>query len=260
MDDFVAGYVSATYATLAAAATGRHVLLASGMLHFVAASAAQAAGIPHRFVVFSPSLLEPQPWQPLVAPPIDAHRASLGLPAIGDVHEHLFTATPWVAADPVLSPQTAAAPAVRTAAWILEDDRPLPSELGAFLDAGEPPVFVGFGSMRVPQEVAGVVIEAVRALGRRVVLARGWAGLERIDDGHDCLVVGEVNQQALFRRVAAVVHHGTTAARGRPPPPRGRAHRRSSCRRRRTSRTGRRGSASWGSASRTTARRRRPRR
>ncbi|GAA4225037.1 UDP:flavonoid glycosyltransferase YjiC (YdhE family) [Streptosporangium album] len=48
--------------------------------------------------------------------------------------------------------------------------------------------------------------------------ASGWADLALIDDRDDCFVVGEVNQQALFGRVAAVVHHGgagttTTAAR-----------------------------------------------
>jgi vancomycin aglycone glucosyltransferase len=47
-------------------------------------------------------------------------------------------------------------------------------------------------------------------------MLRGWAGLSPVDDAPDCLAIGEVNQQALFRRVAAVVHHGgagtTTAA------------------------------------------------
>jgi vancomycin aglycone glucosyltransferase len=47
-------------------------------------------------------------------------------------------------------------------------------------------------------------------------LSRGWADLSLTDDQPDCLAIGEVNQQALFRRVAAVVHHGgagtTTAA------------------------------------------------
>ncbi|HSA49411.1 MAG TPA: nucleotide disphospho-sugar-binding domain-containing protein, partial [Yinghuangia sp.] len=83
---------------------------------------------------------------------------------------------------------------------------------------------VGFGSMAAyaPDGIARVAIEAVRAQGRRVVLARGWAGLAPIDDAEDCFVVGEVNQQALFRRVAAVVHHGgagttTTAARAGAP-------------------------------------------
>jgi vancomycin aglycone glucosyltransferase len=113
---------------------------------------------------------------------------------------------------------------VQTGAWLLPDDRPLPDELASFLDAGEAPVYVGFGSMAayVAADMARVAIEAVRAQGRRVLLARGWAGLSAIDDAADCFVVGEVNQQALFRRVAAVVHHGgagttTTASRAGAP-------------------------------------------
>uniref|UniRef100_UPI00355808E1 glycosyltransferase n=1 Tax=Nonomuraea rhizosphaerae TaxID=2665663 RepID=UPI00355808E1 len=101
---------------------------------------------------------------------------------------------------------------------------PLPRELEAFLEAGAPPVYVGFGSMaaHAPKDVARVAIEACRAHGRRVLLARGWAGLALIDDADDCFAVGEVNQQALFGRVAAVVHHGgagttTTAARAGAP-------------------------------------------
>ncbi len=49
-----------------------------------------------------------------------------------------------------------------------------------------------------------------------MILSRGWAGLAASDARDDCFVVGEVNQQALFGRVAAVAHHGgagtTTAA------------------------------------------------
>src|SRR5882762_8384409 len=67
-----------------------------------------------------------------------------------------------------------------------------------------------------------MAIQAIRAQGRRIVLARGWADNAPIDDRDDCFLVGEVNQQALFRRVAAVVHHGgagttTTAARSGAP-------------------------------------------
>ncbi len=60
------------------------------------------------------------------------------------------------------------------------------------------------------------MIQSARALGRRAIVSRGWADLSVVDDELDCVAVGEVNQQALFRRVAAVVHHGgagtTTAA------------------------------------------------
>ena len=92
----------------------------------------------------------------------------------------------------------------------------------AFLEAGTPPVYVSFGSVRAPEDAAQVAIEAIRARGRRAVVARGWADLAPIDDGDDCFVVGEVNHQALFGRVAAVVDHGgpgttTTATRAGAP-------------------------------------------
>ena len=53
-------------------------------------------------------------------------------------------------------------------------------------------------------------------------MSRGWADLALVDDESDCLAIGEVNQQALFTRVAAVVHHGgagtiTAAARAGAP-------------------------------------------
>jgi vancomycin aglycone glucosyltransferase len=106
----------------------------------------------------------------------------------------------------------------------VQDERPLPAELLAFLDAGTPPVYVGFGSMplRGPTDTARVAIDAIRAQGRRVIVSRGWADLDLADDGDDYFAIGEVNQQALFGRVAAVVHHGgagttTTAARAGAP-------------------------------------------
>jgi vancomycin aglycone glucosyltransferase len=113
---------------------------------------------------------------------------------------------------------------IQIGAWVLANPRPLPSELEAFLDAGSPPIYVGFGSMpmQAAPDAARAAINAMRALGRRTVLARGWAGFSAIDDGPDCFVTGEVNQQRLFRRVAAVIHHGGagttfTAARAGSP-------------------------------------------
>lgn len=220
VDDFVAGHIAATYDTLARAAEGCDVLLASGMLHFIAQSVAEKVGIPHRFVIFCPSLLAAQGWQSMVHAPLNAHRASIGLPPIKNAQKFLFTNRPWLAADPILSPigDAEADAVVRTGAWLLPDIRPLDATLTAFLEAGAPPVYVGFGSMRVPEVSARIAIEALRSQGCRTLIARGWAGLGLIDDDDDCFVTGEVNQQALFGRVAAVVHHGgagTTAAAAR---------------------------------------------
>lgn len=143
-----------------------------------------------------------------------------------NVRDYAFGDRPWLATDPVLDPwlETPDLDVVQTGAWVLPDERPLPPDLEAFLDAGTPPVYVGFGSMAVRggEEAARVAIEAVRAQGRRVLVGSGWAELGLIDDQDDCFAVGEVNHQQLFGRVTAVVHHGgagttTTAARAGAP-------------------------------------------
>ena len=224
----VAEFIVAQYDTVAAAAEGCDVLLATGMSHFVAQSVAEKRAVPHRYVIFAPNVLtdlDAQNWNALFGPPINSHRASIDLPPVDDVREFMFTDHPWLAADPTLGPwqETLDLDVVQTGAWILPDERLLPAELVAFLDAGEPPVYVGFGSMRsLPEDIARVAIEAIRAQGRRVLVGHGWADLALVDGRDDCFVVGEVNQQALFGRVAAVVHHGgagttTTAARAGAP-------------------------------------------
>jgi vancomycin aglycone glucosyltransferase len=110
----------------------------------------------------------------------------------------------------------------QTGAWILPDASPLAPELEAFLDDGDPPVYIGFGSMPVPADTSHTLINAARAAGRRVVLSQGWAALGLVDDEPDCIAIGDGNQQALFPRVAAIVHHGgagttVAAARGGVP-------------------------------------------
>jgi vancomycin aglycone glucosyltransferase len=153
---------------------------------------------------------------------LNAERAKLGLDPIDDVRDHIFSDTPWLAADPVLGPWPGPGELVQTGAWLTDDQRPLAPDLEAFLAGGEPPIYFGLGSMRGAQETVREAVESARALGKRVVLQRGWADLQLTDDAADCIAIGEVNQQALFRRVAVVVHHGgagtttTAAAAGAP--------------------------------------------
>ncbi|MFJ2580374.1 glycosyltransferase [Kitasatospora aureofaciens] len=246
---------AAQFDAVAAAAEGCDALLASGLAHFASRSVAEKLGIPYMYVTFCPFMLPSPHHAPPPAllpgqsvPPegtdnrvlwdlnaqmfntlhgeaLNAHRASVGLPPVDSVRDFIFTDRPWLATDPVLGPwqETPDLDVVHTGAWILPDERPLPADLVAFLDAGAPPVYVGLGSTRhVSEDAARVAIEAVRAQGHRVVVGRGWADLALIDDRDDCFAVGEVNQQALFARVAAVVHHGgagttTTAARAGAP-------------------------------------------
>ena len=238
--------VTAQFETVAAAAEGCDLIVAATALQIAARSVAETRGIPYVFAAYCPSVLPsplhappplpPMPGQP-AAPPADnreawdrdgarftalfgstlnAHRAALGLAAVDDVRGHVFTERPWLAADPTLAPwPDPDASVFQPGAWLLRDERPLSSELEAFLADAAPPVYFGFGSMRAAPDLGRVMIEAARALGRRAIVSRGWADLD-VDGQADCLAIGEVNQQALFPRVAAVVHHGgagtTTAA------------------------------------------------
>nr|WP_242332341.1 glycosyltransferase [Streptomyces formicae] len=248
--------IAGQFDTVTSAAEGCDVLVATGAMPAAAGarSVAEKLGIPSVSVTFQ-QLTLPSPHRPPLAYPgrpfppevtdnrvlwdldaqsIDAlfgaalntSRASVGLPPVDNVRDYVIGDRPWLATDPVLDPwqETPDLDVVQTGAWILTDVHPLPAELMAFLDAGTPPVYVGFGSMpmHASADVAQVAIEAIRAQGRRAVVARGWADLALIDDRDDCFVVGEVNQQALFARVAAVVHHGgagttTTATRAGAP-------------------------------------------
>ena len=241
--------VAARYETLTVAAEGCDVLLATGLMPAGARSVAEKLGI--RYVLagfhifgFPSSHFRPQarPGTPSSSEETDykvlwdedaqrvnalygeaenRHRAAIGLPPVDNVRDYVFTDQPWLAADPLLAPwkDLTDLDIVQTGAWILPDERPLPDDLQAFLDAGEPPVYVGFGSMamRTSPDVGRVVVDTIRAHGLRAVVGRGWAGLAQVDDRDDCFAVGEVNHQALFGRVAAVMHHGgagttTTAA------------------------------------------------
>lgn len=106
-----------------------------------------------------------------------------------------------------------------TGYWFLEHEpqwKPDP-KLTAFLEAGPPPVYVGFGSMssQDPKQTAQTVMEAFRRAGVRGVIASGWAGMTIDDLPDNVLLIEKAPHDWLFPRMAAVAHHGgagTTAA------------------------------------------------
>lgn len=91
-----------------------------------------------------------------------------------------------------------------------------PAGLRHFVEAGSPPVFIGFGSMPVsnPAQTTALVVEAVRLSGQRAVLHAGWAGLGGALPG-EIFAVAYAPYEWLFPRVAAVVHHGGSGTTGR---------------------------------------------
>ena len=159
-------------------------------------------------------------WNERALERINHNRSRLGLGPIDDVLDYVLTDHTWLAADAALAPvpTTHGRKIFQTGAWVFADSAPLPGDVEAFLERGEPPIFVGFGSMPASSDAAHRLIAAARAVGRRVIVSKGWAELELQGDAPDCLAVGEVSYDLLFPRVAAVVHHGgagTTAAAAR---------------------------------------------
>jgi sterol 3beta-glucosyltransferase len=89
--------------------------------------------------------------------------------------------------------------------------------LQRFLEQGEMPVYIGFGSMpgTNPTRLTQHVLEAIQQAGVRAVLATGWGALETSALPESVFALREAPHEWLFPRVAAVVHHGgmgTTAA------------------------------------------------
>ncbi len=105
-----------------------------------------------------------------------------------------------------------------TGYWLPDDNtewRPTP-ELEAFLEAGDPPVYVGFGSMSGlhPEHLATVVLEALAKSGQRGLLLTGWGGIHALSVPKSVFVINSAPHSWLFPRMAAVVHHGGAGTTG----------------------------------------------
>ena len=106
-----------------------------------------------------------------------------------------------------------------TGYWFLDrsaDWQP-PADLVEFLDAGPPPVYIGFGSTRTwdPTTLTAMAFEALKRTGRRGILLSRPDEASRFDLPDNIFLIQNVPFDWLFPRVAAVVHHGgagTTAA------------------------------------------------
>ena len=92
-------------------------------------------------------------------------------------------------------------------------------DLLEFLDAGPPPVYIGFGSIVVddPDAMTTMIFNAVKKAGVRALVSKGWGGLGKGDMSvpEGVFMLGNVPHDWLFKRVSCVVHHGgagTTAA------------------------------------------------
>ena len=151
---------------------------------------------------------------PKMRPQLNEFRATLGLPPVRRVlgkwiHSPqlvLGLFPEWFGRPPDWPAQ------VRTPGFIRYDQadgKPLPSEVEAFLNAGEPPVIFSFGSaMRTGRAYFEAAVGACRSLGRRGLLLAKKSDQIPPELPPSMLQADYVPFSAVFPRAAAVVHHG----------------------------------------------------
>ena len=246
-------YVTATLiprlfeSVAAAAEASKPDLIVGSGVQMAATSVAERRNVPSASVMFAPCAVpssdSPPPvigrqtlprwlnrlcwrWgEPLVNAalrgPLNAGRARLGLPPHPRPTRLVSGRRTIVAADRELGPFPPDAPStvVSTDSWILDEPTVLDPGLDEFLRAGPPPIYVGLGSMVVKpgRAIASHAVKAAQAIGCRLIVAGGWARIDRaVESSDSVMVVHEAPHPELFPRVRGVIHHGgagtTTAA------------------------------------------------
>lgn len=162
---------------------------------------------------------------------VDRWRAGLDLPRRRGRHDPVRTpdgrAAPALhAISPSVLPRPADWPvsAQMTGYWFLDSpgtsgDLGLTEQVRGVLQAGRPPVFVGFGSMAGsdPAATTRIVLEGLRLAEVRAVIGTGWGGLSETES-EEHAYAPELPHDVVFPRCSVIVHHGgagTTAAAAR---------------------------------------------
>lgn len=94
--------------------------------------------------------------------------------------------------------------------WIVDevDSYEPPKELIDFLNAGEKPIYIGFGSMSMMKNhknLGPIVVEALKKSGKRGIIS-GFGKPDNLTD--DIYAIDSIPHTWLFKHVAAVCHHG----------------------------------------------------
>lgn len=84
------------------------------------------------------------------------------------------------------------------------------AEVSSWIAAGAPPIYFGFGSVRVesPADAVTMISAACTQLGERALICSGASDFTDIPRFDHVKVVGAVNHSAVFPTCRAVVHHG----------------------------------------------------
>jgi sterol 3beta-glucosyltransferase len=98
-----------------------------------------------------------------------------------------------------------------TGYWFAENKHWQPSsDLSAFIEAGKPPVLIGFGSMPIKdtQRTTTIILEALKQSEQRGLLHIGWGGIGNQSLPDNVFKIDYAPYDWLFPRMAMVIHHG----------------------------------------------------
>jgi UDP:flavonoid glycosyltransferase YjiC (YdhE family) len=230
--------VKRQFETLSCHAKDADIILAFGIL-YGPQSVAEQIGIPLVYPVHSPLFFQtsylppvnvsnvhlPRPvnkllWkvqksalQALMLKPLNEQRRKIGLEAVGDlwsyINPHMI-----LSMDPEITPfppDNAQREYTQTAYPLYREQYVPDPVLERFLEAGEPPVFIGFGSV-VELENTGtieIIRDAARVTGVRVIIPSTWAEVEPDSCAdRNILFSRRLPHTAIFPRTAGVIHHG----------------------------------------------------
>ena len=86
-----------------------------------------------------------------------------------------------------------------------------PKDLVEFIEAGDAPVYIGFGSIVVddPDTFTNLIFGAIKKAGVRALVSKGWGGLGAGGNvPENVFLLDNVPHDWLFPRCKAVIHHG----------------------------------------------------
>lgn len=108
----------------------------------------------------------------------------------------------------------------QTGFWFLDEGKTYvpPPELSAFLEAGPPPVVIGFSSAngQEARRFLELSVHALRLTGKRGLLLGGWdqGNLDTLASSDQVLALRDVPHDWIYPRASAIVHHGGAGTTG----------------------------------------------
>ena len=84
-----------------------------------------------------------------------------------------------------------------------------PQELIDFLNAGEKPIYIGFGSVMSPkiEKYLNITLKALERTNIRAILVQGWKDFTP-PENKNVFTIGALPHDYIFDKVKAVIHHG----------------------------------------------------